>query len=119
MDFIKKSSVLIILILFFSSIANASTIYLTCYMNNSNAPMESPHNIEIDPNGKVFQIPSAYAIGKLKMSRDYYGGSYEMGVNVKFYIDRNTGGITYVLSKDGREKYHEGFCKKTSSKQKF
>ena len=119
MSFVSKLLILTVSILFFSISANASAVYLTCYMNNPNAPMGSPHNIEIDPSGKVFQIPSVYVIGKLRMSRDVYNGSYEMGVNVEFYIDRNTGGITYVLSKDGRKKYHEGFCKKTSSKQKF
>ena len=109
MDFIKKSLSLTLLILFFSSSANASAIFLTCYMNDPNAPMGSPHNVEIYPSGKMFKIPAVNVIGNLRMSRDWYNGTYEMDVNVKFYIDRNSGAITYVLSADGREKFHEGF----------
>tara|TARA_B100001989_G_C24460607_1_gene423952 strand:+ start:527 stop:895 length:369 start_codon:yes stop_codon:yes gene_type:complete len=122
MNFIIKFLTSIILILFLSSSANASLkmINLICYMNDPNSPLGSPHQIKIYPDKKYFRLPEYnMAVSTLKVSQDFYYGKYEMGVNVEFYIDRNTGGITYVLSDDYRKKYHEGFCKKSSEGQKF
>lgn len=103
-----------------SSNQGSNMINLTCYMNDPGSPILSPHIIQIFPNKKYFKLPEyGMNVPTLRISKDWYNGTYEMGVNVKWYINRNTGGITYVLSGDGQEVYHEGICKKTTAGQKF
>ena len=90
-------------------------------MNDPNSPLGSPHLLKIYPNRGYFELPEyRMKVKTLRKSSEVYSGTYEMGVNVKWYLKRRTGAIDYVLSKPGYEtRYHSGICKKTSGRQKF
>tara|TARA_B100000575_G_C23063388_1_gene612251 strand:- start:233 stop:835 length:603 start_codon:yes stop_codon:yes gene_type:complete len=96
-------------------------INLICYMNDPNSPLGSPHLLKIYPDRGYFELPEyRMKVTTLRKSSEVYSGTYEMGVNVKWYLNRRTGAIDYVLSKQGYEStYHSGICEKTSGKQKF
>lgn len=104
-----------------SSGIGSNTINLICYMNDPNSPLGSPHRLKIYPDRGYFELPEyRMKVTTLRKSSEVYSGTYEMGANVKWYLNRMTGAIDYVLSAPGYEtRYHSGICKKTSGQQKF
>jgi len=98
-------------------------IKLTCYMNNPDGALLSPHSLTLMPDAKLFKLHSFNVIGtNLEIYSSAYKGSVAHdGFITKFILDRSNGRIIYTISRQsgGVQNNHIGSCERASKGSKF
>ena len=96
-------------------------IKLTCYMNNPDGALLSPHSLSIFPDTKMFKLHSFSAVGSNleTFSSAYKGSVSHDGFFTEFILDRNNGRIIYTISKGGEKINEIGSCERASKGSKF
>ena len=113
----KKLLWIAVLSLFLSSNAYA-LIKLTCYMNNPDGALLSPHSLSLMTDTNMFHQHSFNVRGKLQVYDSAYRGEVAHdGYVTKWTLDRNNGRIIYEISSQstGKKINEIGQCVNSSN----
>ncbi len=93
-------------------------INLTCYMNNPDQGMISPHRLTLLPDSKTFVAHVDGQTGYYRESSSWYGGDYyHDDIKIVWKLNRNTGTIIYEISRGSNKIVQTGECNRSKSKK--